>query len=51
MLANLLGYTNHESFVYAYRGLMTVVVEMGLVQMLEAQEILRILNSELELNT
>ena len=40
-----------KSFVYAYRELMTVVAEMGLVQMHGAQEILEILNRELDLNT
>ena len=37
-------------FTYVYRGLMTIVADMGLVQILGAHEILKILNSELDLS-
>ena len=43
------GIPNTRAFTYAYRGLISIVAEMGLVQMLGAMEILRILNLELEM--
>ena len=39
-----------KAFMYAYRGLMTVVAKMGLVQILEAHEILMIINDEQDSN-
>ena len=40
------GNPNSKAFAYAYRGLVAVVTEMGLVQILGGAEILRILNDE-----
>ena len=45
-----MGIPSIKAFMYAYRGLMAVVAEMGLVQMLGSNEILEILNDELDSN-
>ena len=39
--------SDKKTFAYAYRGLVSVVIKMGLAQMLGAREILKILNYEL----
>ena len=43
------GLPDIRAFAYAYRGLISIVAEMGLVQMLGATEILKILYSELKM--